>query len=295
MTNENIKIRVLVFGATGTGKTSLCNNLTLKRRPTDNGAMGITSKSHMYPPFEIEGKKIEVVDTVGLHESKHGTVPAEQAVVDLVELLEKAREGFSLLIHVTRASRITQDHDDDYSFFVERMTQNKIPVILAVTGCENEQPMDSWVGRNRQAFARFNYLDIVPCCFAEGGPMESHFSPLRAQSRLALLSSTIKNSLIVPSKLFGEGTGSTFNEALTRIWNDLISLVGLPEKYRRTVNESVYQFMKRIGVPKAVADAAVKHIPDLFEELGNKTPLPGGGKLFRKLSEMILKKITSKS
>jgi hypothetical protein len=52
--------------------------------------------------------------------------------------------------------------------------------------------------------------------------------------------------------------------------------------------------MKRIGVSKAVADAAVKHIPDLFEEIGNKSPLPGGGKLFRKLSELILGRIVPK-
>lgn len=287
------KIRVLVFGATGTGKTSLCNALTGKARPTDNGAKGITAKSHLYAAFQIDGCSIEIVDTVGLHESSHGTVPAEQAVVDLVELLEKARDGFSLLVHVARASRITKEHDDDYTFFVEKMTQGSIPVILAVTGCENEVPMTSWIERNRKAFTRFAYMELVPTCFATGGPMEVHFAPLRAQSREHLITSIVQNALDEPSKLYGNGTNNSFSDALTRIWNEFVSVTGLPEKYRRQVNESVYILMKRIGVPQAIANAAIKHIPDLAEELGGKIPILGAGKLARKLTEFGLNKVVN--
>jgi hypothetical protein len=287
------KIRVLVFGATGTGKTSLCNTLTDKIRPTDNGAKGITAKSHLYSAFKTGECKVEIIDTVGLHESSHGTVPAEQAVVQLIELLEKARDGFSLLVHVTRASRITKEHDDDYRFFVEKMTQGSIPVILAITGCENEHPMSSWVERNQEAFTRFAYKALIPTCFATGGPMENYFAPLRTQSREHLLASIVQNALAEPSKIYGTGTNSSFSDALPRIWNEFVMLTGLPDKYRRQVNESAYALMKRLGVPKTIADAAVKHIPDLLEELGNKTPLPGGGKLLRKISEAFLNRLSN--
>jgi Fe2+ transport system protein B len=287
-------IRVLVFGATGTGKTSLCNALTGKAQPTDNGAKGITAKSHLYPAFYVDGCKIEIIDTVGLHESIHGTVPPDQAVLELTALLEKARDGFSLLIHVTRASRITKEHDDDYTFFVEKMTQNCIPVVLAVTGCENEHPMTAWVERNKKAFSRFAYKELVPTCFASGGPMEAFLAPLRAQSREHVLASIIRHALAEPSKLYGAGTSSSFGDALIRIWNEFVTVAGLPEKYRRQVNESAYALMKRLGVPRAIADAAIKHIPDIFEELGNKTPVPGGGKLLRKVSEVIVNRITQR-
>ena len=287
-------IRVLVFGATGTGKTSLCNTLTGIFRPTDNGARGITAKSHVYEPFQAGDCKIEIIDTVGLHESARGTVPADQAVVELVELLENARDGFSLLVHVTRASRITKEHDDDYKFFVEKMTQGKIPVMLAVTGCENEHPMNAWVQRNQEAFSRFSYKELVPTCLASGGPMEEFFAPLRTESRDQLLRSIIENALAEPIKLYGAGTNSSFTEALTRIWNEFVMVAGLPEKYRRQMNESAYALMKRLGVPQAIADAAIKHIPDLLEELGNKTPVPHGGKIIRKLSELVLHKISDR-
>lgn len=286
-------IRVLVFGTTGIGKTSLCNTLTGKARPTDNGARGVTAKSHLYSPFQTSGCKIEIIDTVGLHESSHGTVPADQAVVDLIALLEKARDGFSLLIHVARASRITKEHDDDFTFFVDKLTQKNIPVILAVTGCENEHPMQAWVQRNQEAFNRFGYKELIPTCFASGGPMEEFFAPLRDQSREQLLSSILAHALPEPKKLYGLGTDSSFNDALTRIWNEFVTLAGLPSKYRRRVNESAYSLLKRLGVPRAIADAAIKHIPDLLEELGNKTPVPGGGKILRKISEMLLKKSPS--
>lgn len=286
-------IRVLVFGATGTGKTSLCNTLTEKSRPTDNGARGITAKSHIYPAFQAGDCTVEIIDTVGLHESVHGTVPAEQAVIELIALLEKARDGFSLLVHVTRASRITKEHDDDYTFFVEKMTQGKIPVILAITGCENEHPMSAWVERNQESFSRFAYKELVPTCFASGGPMEEFFAPLRIQSREQILRSILAHALAEPSRIYGPGTNASFSEALTRIWNEFVTLAGLPEKYRRQVNESAYALMKRLGVPQAIADAAIKHIPDLLEELGNKTPVPGGGKIMRKLSELLLKKFFS--
>lgn len=273
------KIRVLVFGATGTGKTSLCNELAEVSWPINNGAIGITDTSHTYPPFQANDYTIELIDTVGLHESNHGTVPADKAVVELIELLEKARDGFSLLIQVTRASRITKEHDDDYNFFVEKMTQCKIPVILAATGCENEEPMASWGEKNREHFKRFNYKEIVSTCFASGGRLEEIFKPLRRQSREELVRSILEHALPEPSKLYGDGTNSSFSEALTRIWNEFVELAGLPEKYRRQVNESAYALMKRIGVPKKIADAAIKHIPDLMGELGNKTPIPYGGQI----------------
>ena len=292
---KNMKtIRVLVFGATGTGKTSLCNTLAGKSRPTDNGAKGVTSKSHYYSAFNFGGCKIELVDTAGLHESTSGTVPAEEAVVQLVELLEKAKDGFSLLLHVTRASRITKEQEEDYRFFVDKVTERQIPVILAVTGCENEQPMGTWVEKNKRSFERFQYRDIIATCFAKGGALEAHFKPLRAESKGVLLNALVAHALPSPYRLYGPGTGTTFSQALSRIWNEFVEWSGLPEKYRRRVNESAYSLMKRLGVPEAIAQAAIKHIPNLVDEIASKAPIPGAGKLARIVSEKLLRKILSK-
>lgn len=286
-----MKLRVLVFGATGTGKTSLCNELAGKSRPTDSGALGVTAKTHLYAPFRAGNVSIQLVDTVGLHESVHGTVPADQAVRHLVELLHQSRDGFNLLVHVVRASRITKEQEDDYVFFVDKVTQNRVPVLLAVTGCENEEPMSAWVEANRHAFARFAYKDLVATCFAAGGPMEDFYATRRAASRGALLSAIKAHASREPVLLFGPGTGSTFSDALTRIWNEFVTLAGLPDKYRRKVNETAYGMLKRIGVPKRIADAMVKHIPDLLEEVGGKVPVPGAGKALKYLARQALERL----
>jgi hypothetical protein len=103
----------------------------------------------------------------------------------------------------------------------------------------------------------------------------------------------MQNALVEPGKIYGAGTSSSFNGALTRIWNEFVTVAGLPDKYRRQVNESAYALMKRLGVPQAIADGAIKHIPDLLEELGNKTPVPGGGKVLRILSELFLNRFSA--
>ena len=288
------KTRVLVFGATGIGKTSLCNSLSGRSRPTDGGAKGVTAKSHQYGVFTSESRKVELIDTVGLHEGSGGTVPAEKAVLQLVELLEQAKDGFSLLVHVTRASRITKEFEDDHKFFVERLTQRKIPVLLVVTGCENEDPMQTWVEKNRQSFSQFGYHEIVATCFAEGGPLESHFEPLREQSRVLVLQAIDRLSLNEPSLLYGGNTGSSFNQSLTSIWNSFVEISGLPRKYRRGLNESAFALMRRVGIPDDVAKIALKHLPDLVEELANKAPIPGSGKIARKISQKVLSVIFAK-
>jgi len=287
------EIRVLVFGATGTGKTSLCNVLTGKSKPTNSGAKGVTAKSHIYPKFQFGDVAIKIVDTVGLHESIHGKVPPDQAALQLVDLLKNSRDGFSLLIHVAWAGRITEQHDEDYQFFVEKLTQNHIPVLLAVTGCENEHPMFSWVQNNHQDFERFAYKEIIPTCFASGGRLEKEFAPLREESRAELLRAIVQNALTESYRLYGEGTGRSFDEVLTRIWNEVVTMLGR-EDYRRKTNESAYALLRRIGVTEKIAKAAITHIPELVGALADKTPVPFLGKISRHLSRLGMEKMFSR-
>ena len=53
--------------------------------------------------------------------------------------------------------------------------------------------------------------------------------------------------------------------------------------------------LQRIGVPKGVADAMVKHIPDLVEEVGSKLPVPGAGKLLKLLTRAALDRLLKRT
>lgn len=120
------------------------------------------------------------------------------------------------------------------------------------------------------------------------------FAPLRDDFRIAVLSAILQFNLGKPFLLYGEGTGTTFSQALTRIWNGFVDIVGLPQKYHRELNESAYAMLKRVGVPEKLAQAAIQHIPDLVEGVANRVPVPGIGKIARKATEHLIKAVRTK-
>jgi hypothetical protein len=284
------KIRVLVFGTTGTGKTSLCNNLARGDRAVGNGPKGVTSKTHIYPSFTVGDDQIEIIDTAGLHEADGGTVKPEDAIKQIMLLLQSAAGGFSLLVHVMRLGRVLKDHKEDYEFFVKKMALGKIPSILVVTGCENEQPMSAWVERNRAEFAKFAYRDIIATCCARDGALAAHFAPLRETSRIAVIAAIQAYALPEPKLLYGAGTGTTFKQFASRLWNEFADLAGLAKEMRWQLNESTYDFLKRQGVPQKVAKLLVTHIPDLIDEL----PIPIGRGWLKKKIRRLLRKVLPK-
>jgi hypothetical protein len=266
------ELRILIFGSTGTGKTSLCNALTGQARKADSSARGNTFETHTYPSFVHQGHTIHVTDTVGLDESEHGTVPAADAIVQLIELLKSAEAGFNLLVHVFRAPRKSKTHDENYHFFVENLAQGTIPAILVATGCENEDPMSAWADANASAFAAdgCKYEEVLATCFASGGRLEEIYAPLRTESRDLVLQSIIEHALPQPEKIYGDGTASTLEQVLARVWNRFVDWAKLPRKYRMRLNESAYGLMLRVGVPKPLADAAIKHVPELAKVVASR-------------------------
>ena len=282
-------LRVLVFGATGVGKTSVCNVLSGRNRPTSNGPLGVTEKTHIYAPFEYDGVRVQLIDTAGLHESSGGTVPPDEAVMQIVELLKSSRDGFNLLLHVARASRLTKEQEEDHEFFVRKMTEGRVPTLLVLTNCENEDPMHAWVERNRAAFAKFGYAELVPGCFASGGKLEEHYASLRASSREDLLKHVVERALPQAYLLYGGGTGRTIMDALFDIWNKFVDLASLPKEFRRKTNEGAVQLLRRLGVSEKVAEMAAKHLPDVFEEVAGKIPVPGSGKVAKWISTLLIR------
>mgnify|MGYP006334343335 CR=1 FL=1 len=258
--------RVLVFGSTGTGKTSLCNELTGQEMPANSSARGNTFETHTFGAFEDSGNTFILTDTVGLNESSSGTVPAKEAAEQLVKLLAESRDGFSILMHVFRIPRITDGHDKNYEFFVDELTQGNIPVILVATGCENETPMSAWADANSILFAEggFDYKEIVATCFSKGGKFERSFGPLRRKSTKAVLDAIVRHGLREPHAIYGTEATGGFNQVLTRIWNRFIDIAGIPKKYRKKLNESGVDLLVRLGVSRSMAEAAAEHLPELL-------------------------------
>lgn len=271
------EFRVLIFGSTGTGKTSLCNALTGQSMTANSSGRGNTFETHTYAPIVNDGNSIIFTDTVGLDESDTGTVPAADAALQLIELIKASEAGYSLLIHVFRAPRRTKNHDENYKFFVEQLTQKRIPVILVATGCENEEPMSRWSQDNFDVFSSkgCDYKAVVATCFATGGRLESVYAPLREVSREAVLEAILMHSLPEPQKFYGADTGQSIDDVLSRAWNWFVDWVKLGKKYRIRANESAYDLLIRLGVPRPMADAAIEHVPDLLKVFLKRYLPPG--------------------
>ena len=251
------EIRVLVFGSTGSGKTSLCNAISGREYPAESNARGVTFESNTYPYFSHENKTIIITDTIGLDESNSGTVLPHEAIQQIVKLLNASKHGYNLLIHVMKAPRITQSHVKNYNFFADRLTGNNIPVILVVTGCENEEPMNSWVDRNGHEFIKDNmkYAQIHATCFAKGGRLENAYKELRNESKDIILKSILENSLATPYLLYKNRSDA--EKLVLRLWNSFCDFFDL-DKYRAGVGDNVLDVLCKMGVSQNTAEFLVK-------------------------------------
>ena len=121
--------RVMVFGSTGQGKSSLINLLSGRfDAKTGNDAEGVTTDLSEYPAKSPDGVSYTLVDTAGLNEANDGTVPAMQAFLQLTRILRDTKsQGFCLALMVTQTSRLSdQAFAQNYEIFVNCMLKGKV-------------------------------------------------------------------------------------------------------------------------------------------------------------------------
>ncbi|KAG5638124.1 hypothetical protein H0H81_001727 [Sphagnurus paluster] len=146
---------ILIFGETGIGKSSVINLIAGTTVAGVSGeAQGSTFESRAYP-ITINDQIINFWDTAGLNEGEHGTVPAQQAMRNLKDLVTVLGDGLSLLVCCIRAARFRTIWKVNYELFVRIICQHRVPVVLVVTGLENETPMEGWWRENGMEFAKF--------------------------------------------------------------------------------------------------------------------------------------------
>jgi len=86
-------------------------------------------------------------DTPGLNEGEHGNVPAQEAMLNLCNLLRE--HSVNLIIYCVRGSRFTDIVRVNYDLFYGIVCKKKVPIVLVVTGLEQEENMDDWWQRNK--------------------------------------------------------------------------------------------------------------------------------------------------
>lgn len=86
-------------------------------------------------------------DTVGLNASVKGTVSAKDAMAGLVKLFKSLESGVNVIVFMIRKGRITETMVDNYTIFVRDICQRKVPVVMAVSGCELDSEDKPWFWR----------------------------------------------------------------------------------------------------------------------------------------------------
>ncbi|KAG2063145.1 hypothetical protein BDR04DRAFT_597530 [Suillus decipiens] len=128
---------IVIFGQTGTGKSSIINAIAREQLAgTSNDAAGCTSgyKRH---PVTISGQRFVLFDTAGLGEGPAGTVPDKEAKRQLKSLLRQLMnsrspsDGIGLL--------------------------KKIPIVIVITGLEQEPNMESWWDQNKDKLKSMHF------------------------------------------------------------------------------------------------------------------------------------------
>lgn len=139
---------IIIFGEPGAGKSSVVN-MFAQGSPASIGGYRRLFQSEVYDVC-IGGTCFRLHDITGLGQGELGGHFETEAIARLYQLLCRLEGGLSLLICCCfrRLSNTAQN----WKLFREIICQNKVPVILAITGLEMEENMDDWWPRNKAAF-----------------------------------------------------------------------------------------------------------------------------------------------
>jgi tRNA U34 5-carboxymethylaminomethyl modifying GTPase MnmE/TrmE len=143
---------VVIFGEEGVGKSSVVNMIAgreVASTPGDSSDRTFDSKSFL---VDLDGRPVRLWDTVGLHEGGVNT-GAKDAIVNLYKLLKSLESGINLLVYCVRGpqpdiSRTTRN----YKIFNNGLCQKQVPIVLVVTGLEEEESTDKWWAKNKESF-----------------------------------------------------------------------------------------------------------------------------------------------
>ncbi|KAJ3509542.1 hypothetical protein NLJ89_g5169 [Agrocybe chaxingu] len=192
---------VVMFGETGTGKSSLVNMLAGRNiAGVSNRAVGGTFSSDSYEVF-LNTITYKIWDTAGLNEGIHGSVPAEIALQNLRILVGKMSEGINLLVYCVRGTRFREILKFNYDMFYKIICQGEVPIVIVVTGLEYESPMDAWWEANRAEFGKYGLAFQACACVTATRGKDGMFDEEFEESKKKVEQLIVKNCSEVPGKV----------------------------------------------------------------------------------------------
>jgi tRNA U34 5-carboxymethylaminomethyl modifying GTPase MnmE/TrmE len=176
---------IVLFGQSGVGKSSVVNLIAGEERAkTSPDAVRCTMHWEEYS-IDFDGCTYKVFDTVGLKELQLGTKEHLQIIMNAYELIKKLNDegGIDLLLFCVRASRFTSTIQNNYRLFYEWLCEEKVPIILVLTGLEREQNTEDWWTKNKGTFEKYKIIVDGHACITAVNGLEGRHKELYETSR----------------------------------------------------------------------------------------------------------------
>ena len=151
---DDNSLNVILFGETGSGKSSVINLLAGKEVARTSPDIDGCTKVYQPYPLVVNGVSYTVWDTVGLDEpmvGNTGYLRSIEQVCKLVRDLTKAG-GVDLLLFCHRQGRITTITQKNYALLYEAACRESVPIAVVITHLEQEERMEDWWDQNAEIF-----------------------------------------------------------------------------------------------------------------------------------------------
>ena len=173
------KIKILLMGITGSGKSSVVNLLA-------NEYIAKTSNSYLSTTTEVETYSI-TCDNLNLEITDVGT-----ELENFITYAKTVKPEYHLVLHIMEMGRLKDPHINQVKYVRETLGKD-IPILVAINKCEGESPLNAWVERNYDFIAENMSSHLIGITAIEKGEY-SILEEQKQESRRALIDSIRKLS-----------------------------------------------------------------------------------------------------
>ena len=250
---------IVLFGETGAGKSSVVNLMAGKEVAKTSPDMERCTLHWQEHFIAFDGHQYKVFDTVGLEEPQLGMKEYLGIIENAYNLITKLQKegGIDLLLFCVRAGGVTATLQTNYRLFYEWLCEEKVPIVLVLTGLEREQRMEDWWGRNERVFNQYGIKVNGHACITAANRLDGRHKDLYATSQ------TLVRDLVIEHT--SEKQGVSFDDGfLQRFFRSLRELFRGNRPPKKKDVETI--LIKRCGMP-----------PEAAKELATNIRRRGGG------------------